>query len=561
MNTPPDPHRYPEPHRRKTMWPGLVWSIPLAAFLLVGYLGLHAWARRGEVVTVTFKRAADAKPNDTKVLYQGVEAGHLVSITPNKDGRRLDFKLRLRPEAKPGLNTNARFWLIGANPNLSDLSSLKAVVSGVAIGYAPGDGGTPAESFEGLERAPTVMPGDRGTRYVLTANSLGSLAEGSGVLFHGQPIGKVTEVKFDGHGAFRLEVFIFQPYDALVKPGVRFWKMAPLHVSFAGGGFAANLAPISTIFSGGVDMEIATADPGGAQSPTDSEFELYKNSDAARQGLTGPEARYEFDFAATSGALETDAAVTLLGFQIGYVESAQLAFDERTGKPFTRATAVIFPHQLGLTAPPAASAADWQNLTDTKVVKLLHFGYRARLQQTPALVGAQSIALVEVKGAAAGDLGDGAIRRIPSAPGASDVADITAQADQILAKVNAIPIEDIGRNLQQITAHLNGLVSSPKMEASLEHLTNTLAQVDKMLNDVQPQVGPLMTKLTQTADELTGAAKSAEELLNAGGGQQPTSNLPEAMKQLTEAARSIRSLADYLDRHPESLIRGKKPEK
>ena len=46
------------------------------------------------------------------------------------DGRRLDFRLRMVPAAKSGLNSNARFWLIGANPNFSDLSSLKAAPAG-----------------------------------------------------------------------------------------------------------------------------------------------------------------------------------------------------------------------------------------------------------------------------------------------------------------------------------------------------------------------------------------------------------------------------------------------
>ncbi len=192
-----------------------MWSIPLAALIVVGYLGIHAFTRRGEVVTVTFRRAADARPNDTKVLHQGVEIGHLVRILPNADGRRLDFQLRLFPEAKPGLNGNARFWLIGASPNFADLSSIKAVVSGIAIGYAPGEGGTPTTTFEGLDKAPTVLPSDRGTRYVLTARTLGSIREGSGLLFHGQPIGKVTEVQFNGASGFHLEVFVFQPYDRL----------------------------------------------------------------------------------------------------------------------------------------------------------------------------------------------------------------------------------------------------------------------------------------------------------------------------------------------------------
>jgi paraquat-inducible protein B len=106
----------PPTGRRRTIWPNLVWGIPLAALVIVGCLGVRAVLNRGEVITVTFTIAAGAKVGETKVLYQGVEAGELTKIEPNADGQRLDFHLRLLPAAKSGLNTNARFWLIGANP-------------------------------------------------------------------------------------------------------------------------------------------------------------------------------------------------------------------------------------------------------------------------------------------------------------------------------------------------------------------------------------------------------------------------------------------------------------
>jgi paraquat-inducible protein B len=154
--------------------------------------------------------------------------------------------LRLVPAAKSGLNTNARFWLIGANPNFSDLSSLKAVVSGVAIGYAPGEGGEPQDRFEGLDQAPLILPGDKGTRYLLRAHALNSIHEGSIVLFHGQAIGKIIAIHFNGdQKEFRLQAFINQPYDSLIRRGARFWKISPLRLSFAGGGITANLAPLS----------------------------------------------------------------------------------------------------------------------------------------------------------------------------------------------------------------------------------------------------------------------------------------------------------------------------
>jgi paraquat-inducible protein B len=481
---------------------------------------VRALLNRGEVVTVTFTRAAGARAGVTKVLYQGVEAGQLTKIEPNADGRRLDFHLRLVPAAKSGLNTNARFWLIGANPNFSDLSSLKAVVSGVAIGYAPGEGGQPADRFEGLDQAPLILPGDKGTRYSLRAHSLNSIHEGSIVLFHGQAIGKIIAIHFNGDKGFRLQAFINQPYDMLIRPG----------------------------------------DP---HSPADTEFPLYASHNAARQGLSGPTVSYEFAFDGNAGVLDETSGVTLLGYQIGEVESTRLAYDEHTGAPYGIAVVALYPQQMHVN--PGADAQitpdDWRAATDAALTRLIHLGYRARLQQSPPVLGDQSIALVRMAGAPSARLiADGDISRFPSAPGSSNLDDIADKADIFLNKLDAVPLEDIGANLKRITDNLDGLMSSPELKDSLTHLHSTLTSIDKMLHDVQPQIGPLIGKLNDAAAELSGTAAALRQVAESGGPNEDAS-LPEAIRQITEAARSIKTLTDYLDRHPEALIRGKRPEK
>jgi paraquat-inducible protein B len=567
LNTPENqsnpPGDTPRTGTRRTIWPNLVWGIPLVALLIVGYLGVRALFNRGETVTVTFSKAAGAKAGMTKVLYQGIEAGQLMKIEPNADGRRLDFLLRLVPAAKSGLNTNARFWLIGANPNFSDLSSLKAVVSGIAIGYAPGEGGEPADRFAGLDEAPLILPGDKGTRYALRAHSLNSIHEGSIVLFHGQAIGKVIEIQFDGDHGFRLQAFINQPYDSLIRPGARFWKISPLRLSFAGGGITANLAPLSTLLAGGIDIEVDTTNHNDKQSPAQTEFTLYSSHNAARQGLSGPTVSYEFAFDGDGGVLDETSAVTLLGFQIGEVESTRLAYSERTGAPYSIATAVIYPEQMHLATDANAqrTADDWRAVTDAALTRLIHLGYRARLQQSPPVLGDQSIQLVRTAGAPAAQLAsDGGVPRFPSAPGSSNLDDIAAKADVFLNKLDAIPLEEIGANLRKITGNLDQLMSSPELKDSLTHLHSTLSSIDKLLGDVQPQIGPLIGKLNDAAAELSGTATALRQVIESGGPNEDAS-LPEAIRQITDAARSIKTLTDYLDRHPEALIRGKRPEK
>jgi paraquat-inducible protein B len=559
MNSPADQGSQsgnpPQTTRRRTVWPNLVWVIPILASLIVGYLGVKAVLNRGEVVTVTFSRAAGAKPGETQVLYQGIQAGRVLKIEPNADGRRLDFQLRLVPAAKNGLNTNARFWLIGANPNLTDLSSLKAVFSGVAIGYAPGDGGEAADRFEGLDHAPPILPGDKGTRYTLHAHTLNSIHEGSIVLYHGQPIGTATDVRFDGNEGFRLSVFIYRPYDSLIRPGARFWKITPLHLSFTGGGISANLAPLSTLLAGGIDLEIDNAAPDARQSPPDTEFTLYSSHNAAQQGLSGPTVRYEFEFDAAAGVLDGTSAVTLLGFQIGEVESTRLTYNSRTGAPYAIVTAVLYPQQMNLVPDPSAPGrpADWRATTDAALKRLIQVGFRARLQQSPPVLGDESIELVRVRGAPVAQLTtDRDSPRFPSVPGSSSLDEVAIKADQFLDKLNGIPLEDIGANLRQITGNLNHLLSSPDLKDSMAHLRSTLTSLDAMLGDAKPQIGPLLGKLNDLAKELSGTAASMSS---------DDASLPDAVRQITEAARSIKTLTDYLDRHPEALIRGKRPDK
>jgi paraquat-inducible protein B len=557
----PAPGNIPQTGTRRTIWPNLIWGIPLVALLIVGYLGVRAILNRGELVTVTFSKAAGARPGMTKVLYQGIDAGQVTKIEPNADGRRLDFRLRLVPAAKNGLNTNARFWLIGANPNFSDLSSLKAVVSGVAIGYAPGEGGEPADRFEGLDQAPLILPGDKGTRYALRAHSLNSIHEGSLLLFHGQAIGKVIAIQFDGNHGFRLQAFVNQPYDSLIRPGARFWKISPLHLSFAGSGITANLAPIGTLLAGGIDVEVDTTHPNDQQSTPDTEFTLYSSHNAARQGLSGPTVRYEFAFDGNAGVLDETSAVTLLGFQIGEVESTRLAYNERTGAPYAIATAVLYPEQMHLASGTDSHADDWRAATDAALTRLIHLGYRARLQQSPPVLGDQTIQLVHTTGAPAAQLvNDGNTPRFPSAPGSSSLDDIAAKADVFLNKLDAIPLEDIGANLKQITGNLDTLMSSPELKDSLTHLHSTLTSIDALLGDLKPQIGPLIAKLNDAATELSGTATALRQIVETGGPNSDAS-LPDAIRQITEAAQSIKVLTDYLDRHPEALIRGKRPEK
>jgi paraquat-inducible protein B len=554
----------PTARAHASRWPGLVWALPLAALLVVAYLGLRALSDRGVDVVVVFPSAAGAKIGDTKVIYQGLEAGRVTRINLDPDGRRVDMTLRMIPRARAILNSHTKFWLVGAKPSLTDIESVKAALAGVTIGVSPGVGGAPTRRFVGLEDAPVVDPQTKGTGYELITHVIGPVRAGSTVLYHGQEIGKIITTRFTGLNAFRLHVFIYQPYDGLIRPGAQFWTSSPLQVSLNGSGFSTNIAPANTVFSGAIDFDLPASATHAGVSPAGSTFILYRDRGAAQQHLDGPEVLYDLYFKGAAGDLADGAAVKMQGFQIGEVREVRLLFDSRTGEPYTQALAAIYANRLGANDPALPSAAadtgdGVRTATDGRLQSLLQRGYRAHLTQSPPLIGGRAISLDPGK-AGAGRLGPVTALSpypvIPSEVNGTDLDDLTSQADQILKKVNQIPIAAIGEDVRAITGRLRALTGSPALSDSLNHLDSTLTQVDQMMAEVKPQVGPLIGKLNQTADQLNGTVAAARGVLSGDGANQDAS-LPGAIQQLTEAARSIRSLTDYLGRHPEALVRGK----
>ena len=532
----------------------MVWAAPGAAVLIVAYLGLQAIADHGVDVVVTLKSANGAKPSDTKVNYKGVEVGHVTKVSINKDAKHVDLVLRLDSALKPVLRTGTRFWLVGASPNLTDLNSLKAAVSGLTIGMAPGPG-EPTRSFVGLDEEPVIPPGTPGRSFWLDVETLSAVRRGSTVIYHGDEVGNVTDVEAVGAQAFRAKIFVRAPFDQFVRPSSLFWNASSVQISLNGQGLSGQIASPATAFSGGVEFKTPRPALSNPPSATDSHFLLYASEARAQEGPDGAPASYAAVFKGAAGQLQAGAAVTLKGSRIGVVRSVGLTFDPDTGVLSNPVSFDLFPERLHVRGVDNGAPQDWSAVSNRAVTKLIQLGYRLNVEQSPPLVGSEMIVFEKVAKASQITLGDsGDTPSVPTSEGES--GSITDKIDQILTKVNAIPITAIGGDVRQITKRLSALLASPKVDDSLDHLDNTLKSVDQITHDVKPKVGPLIDKLNQTADQLQKTASAANDVLSGSGGGQDA-NLPGAIHQLTDAARSIRALADYLGRHPEAIIKGK----
>lgn len=255
---------------------------------------------------------------------------------------------------------------------------------------------------------------------------------------------------------------------------------------------------------------------------------------------------YEVSLDAEAGSLAGGDPVTLRGFTVGEVRDVGFDYDPSTGELSTPATLTIYP---SLFRAGSAHETPTGAQVAAEIELLIRQGMRARLARNPPLVGSYEVSLQMVPGAppAPGELTakDG-LPQIPMAPGGGIAS--------IINRINRVPIERIAQNALQTTHNLAVLTSSPKLKDAIVQLDDALRQIHGITAKAEPQVGPLVKSLRRAATDLDGTAKSARSLVS---GTATQNGLGNTVQEVTEAARAVRSLADYLDRHPEALVRGR----
>jgi paraquat-inducible protein B len=495
-------------------------------------------------VTVVFDTAAGMEAGSTNVTYRGLKVGTVSSLALAKDGKHVNARLDMHKDMDPYLREGTRFWLVGAEPSLSNLASLKSIVAGPTIAMEPGNGSS-SRHFTGLSKPPAITEEEPGLQFELTANESGSVKQGSSVYYLGLEVGKVTGYHFSGPGNFRFDVFIKAPYDKLVRTGSRFWDASAVQISMGGGGVEARLVSLGALIDGAVAFETSPEAESTPTAAAGTRFQLHRSKSAADDAPLGHGVTYRVSFDGAVGDLKVGAPVKLRGFTVGTVTSVGLAFDPKTAALATPVNIALEPlrfHFIGMAASPAGDSNEAMN---DALPQLIAEGLRAELTHSVPVVGSEIVSLTMVETAKPATLteADGMLE-IPAAESGGIGA--------LTEKLGNVPIAAIGQNVRNLTDHLRSIVASPKIMDSIDRLDQTLARIDKASSDLPP----MMRRLHRTAAQLDETASTANQVMGGGMASQ-NGNLQSTLKELTGAARSIRSLADYLDRHPEALIKGK----
>jgi paraquat-inducible protein B len=141
-------------------------------------------------------------------------------------------------------------------------------------------------------------------------------------------------------------------------------------------------------------------------------------------------------------------------------------------------------------------------------------------------------------------------------------AGLQASATDLLNNVSAIPFKQIGDSLDSILRSANDATSGPQLHQALVDLAATMASAKTLVAHLDSGLSPAMRQLPEVAAGLQKTMTSVNKLVLSldngyGDNTQFNRDLSRLLAQLTDAVRSIRSLADLLARNPEALIKGR----
>ena len=536
------------PRRRQRI--SVVWIIPILAAVVAIGIAIQRILSEGPTITIVFKAAQGVEAGKTFIKYKDVNIGQVTAVQLSSDHSKVEVTAKIDKNAGDLMVEDAKFWVVEPRVTLSGVSGLGTLLSGNFIGFEVGKSNNKQRTFTGLEVPPIITSGQPGRQFVLKASDLGSLGIGSPIYYRRLQVGQVIAYDLSRDGkAMDIKIFVNAPYDKYVNPSTRFWNASGIDVSVGAGGVDVRTQSLVAVLAGGVAFDTPPVAVKAEPAAVNSIFTLYSDQSTAMKQPESISARYVLHFNESLRGLSVGAPVTFLGLPVGEVTEVGLEVNPATKNLRGRVEIVTYPERLiaRLNQKQATtgetlerSIQDRHAFVQAMVEKR---GLRAQLRSGNLLTGQLYVAFDTFPDApkAKVDWSRDPVE-LPVVP--STVSDIEAKLTNIVNKLDKLPLEAIGDDLRK----------------TLVSLDQTLKDAGKAVNRIDGEVTP---GLKTTLDDLRGTLGVVDRVLKntdatlVGKDAPAQQELRDALQEITRAARSLRVLADYLERHPDSVIWGK----
>jgi paraquat-inducible protein B len=328
-----------------------------------------------------------------------------------------------------------------------------------------------------------------------------------------------------------------------------------------------------TLMLGGIAFDTpANVTPGDLAGENDV-FALYEDQEDIYQKKATELSYYILQFKGSVRGLAAEAPVEFRGIKMGEVTDIRAEFDVESMEP----RILVY-----IETDPEAFRAVGETFLEPKqqMERLVEKGLRAQLK-TGSLITGQLFVDVDFHPDAppAAVKYDDIYPTLPTLPAPMEM--ITASLNQLLTKLEKLPLVEIGNSLRNTVQGAERLVNSAELRNALAGLNQTLQNTRTFTANLDATLTPELNEAIVRLNEALENARMLMQNLNAkvtpeinatldqtqktladiGGVVSPDSpihsELRRALKELADAAKSIRVMADYLERHPDALIYGK----
>jgi len=530
--------------RRKRTRVSVVWIIPILAAVVAVGIVVQRVLSEGPSIYIILKSAQGIEAGKTFIKYKDVDIGQVTSVELSENYGRVVVKAKIAKHAAGLMVADAKFWIVEPRISLTGISGLSTLLSGNYIGFQAGASTDAQRSFVGLDEPPPITD-QQGRKFVLRAPSLGSLSVAAPVYYRQFGVGQVTGFNLAQDGrSVEITIFVNSPYDKYVTTETRFWNVSGINVSFGADGIDVHTDSIVALIAGGLAFDMPSFASPGAQVPADTVFPLYRTQAIAMKQPDPLERRFVLFFDEPVRGLSVGAPVTLLGLTAGEVTDVSLSLNPRTQTYRSRVLITFRPQTVFASLDKAdASKVTMQARNRDLRLQVEERGLRGQLQTGSLLTGELYVAFNYVPNAPKVKIDwSKDPLELPVVPGG--LATIEAKLASILTKIDNMPLDAIGIDVRNAISTLNA----------------TLKDADTLIKRVDTQWVPEGTKtlevLHKAIVDADRAVVNADATFFAKDSPAPQ-DLRDTLQEVARAARAVRILVDYLERHPEMLIRGK----
>lgn len=524
------------PKRRRG--PQLVWIIPLVAALIGGWLAVKTVLDRGPTITIGFKTGEGLEAGKTRIKYKDVEIGLVKEIALAEDRSGVVVTAELAKQAAGLLVKDTRLWVVRPRISGGSVSGLGTLLGGSYIGIDAGKSSDARRRFSGLDTPPVVTMDVPGRHFVLHAEDLGSLDVGSPLYFRRIQAGQVVSYELDKEGrGVTLKVFVHAPYDGFVTANARFWNASGIDVNLDATGLTVDTQSMLSILVGGISFQTPEKSLHAARAEENATFNLYPDREQALKNPDLVAEDYTLVFNDSVRGLAVGAPVDFRGIVVGEVTAIHVEFNPAT-KTFNMPVDVRFYPERFRGRMRKGTVLPRDVIVDAKArfAMLVEHGLRAQLRTGNLLTGSLYVAMDFFPDAPKAKVDwSKAPVEFPTVPGA--LVELQASLTRIVAKLEKVPLEGISADLRQ----------------TLKTMDQTLESTNLLVKRVDQELTP------ELLSTLEGARRSLAAIESALASEAPLQQgVRETLHDLSRASDALRGLADYLERNPESLIRGKK---